>query len=77
MRLALCLVMVAMSLGADASAEELSLQPTIDKGLAALVKLQQPDGLLGEGAGISALAGMALLAGGLLRANRRKQALAA
>lgn len=39
-------------------------QPAIDRGLAALVKLQQPDGLIGEGAGISSLAGMAFLAGG-------------
>ncbi len=39
-------------------------QAVVDRGLAALVKLQQPDGLIGEGTGISALAGMALLAGG-------------
>ena len=42
----------------------LTLQPAIERGLASLVKLQQADGLIGEGAGISALAGMALLAGG-------------
>ncbi len=36
----------------------------VDRGLAALVKMQQTDGSFGEGSGISALAGMALLAGG-------------
>ncbi len=38
--------------------------PAISKGLQALIRQQRPDGLIGEGAGISALAGMALLAGG-------------
>jgi len=36
----------------------------VDRGLAALVKMQQADGSFGEGAGITALAGMALLSGG-------------
>jgi hypothetical protein len=39
--------------------------PAIERGLAALARLQQPDGHIGgEGAGITALAGMAFLAGG-------------
>ncbi len=42
----------------------LHLDAAVDKGLAALVKLQEPSGALGEGAGITALGGMALLAGG-------------
>ncbi len=46
------------------SAAVIDVQPAIDRGLAALVKLQQPDGQIGEINGISALAGMALLAGG-------------
>jgi hypothetical protein len=40
------------------------IQQAVERGLQALVKAQQADGLIGEGAGISALAGMALLAGG-------------
>ena len=50
--------------GSAFAADVLDTQPAIDRGLAALVKLQQPDGLIGEGAGISSLAGMAFLAGG-------------
>lgn len=36
----------------------------VDKGLAALLKLQQPNGSFDAGAGITALCGMALLSGG-------------
>lgn len=47
-------------------AEQVALTPdaVVEKGLAALVKLQQPDGSIGDGAGITGLSGMALLAGG-------------
>jgi hypothetical protein len=52
--------------GASAAAESITLTPesAIEKGLQALVKLQQADGSIGEGAGITALSGMALLSGG-------------
>lgn len=36
----------------------------VDRGLAALARLQQDDGSFGDGAGITALAGMAFLSGG-------------
>ena len=58
------LFFVSMAIGSTCAAEVVDTQPAIDRGLAALVKLQQPDGLIGEGAGISSLAGMAFLAGG-------------
>jgi len=47
-------------------AEQIALTPdaVVDRGLAALVSLQTPEGAIGEGAGITGLAGMALLAGG-------------
>lgn len=40
------------------------LGPAIAKGLEALARLQSEDGQIGQGAGITALAGMAFLAGG-------------
>ena len=58
------LFFVSMAIGSTCADEVVDTQPAIDRGLAALVKLQQPDGLIGEGAGISSLAGMAFLAGG-------------
>ncbi len=47
-------------------AEQIALTPdaVVDRGLAALVALQTPEGAIGEGAGMTGLAGMALLAGG-------------
>ena len=59
------LIALLCSLGAGVMpAATVDIHPVIDRGLAALVKMQQPDGLIGEGAGISALAGMALLSHG-------------
>lgn len=49
---------------AVAAPSTVQLEAAIDKGLAALVKLQDANGAIGEGAGITALGGMALLAGG-------------
>jgi len=43
----------------------------VDKGLAALVRLQAQDGSIGDGAGITSLGGMALLAGGHTPARGR------
>ena len=49
-----------------AQAQSVALTPdsVVEKGLAALVRLQSPDGSIGDGAGITGLAGMALLSGG-------------
>src|SRR5947209_210952 len=64
-RLAVCTV-VLLALARPAAAEAISLTPdaAIERGLAALVKMQQPNGAIGEGAGMTALCGMAFLAGG-------------
>ena len=51
-----------LTLGGSAIAEDAAVDAAVDRGLSALVKQQRPDGLIGEGAGISALAGLALLA---------------
>jgi hypothetical protein len=64
---AACLLALAAHAGEAAPAggpDIATLQPAIERGLAALVALQGPDGAIGEGAGITALAGMALLSGG-------------
>lgn len=58
-----CVLLLLVLAGAMPAAD-IDVQASVDRGLAALVKLQQPDGLIGEGAGISALAGMAFLSGG-------------
>lgn len=62
--LALCLLLGALAAGEAGPPEPVQLQNAIDRGLAALVKLQDPGGAMGEGAGITALGGMALLSGG-------------
>ncbi len=57
----LCLMtMVALAV------EDIAVTPdaVVERGLAGLVKLQQADGSIGDGAGITGLAGMALLSGG-------------
>ena len=61
-----CRWRLAAALGAFlvSGAEAVEVRQTIDYGMAALVQLQQPDGLIGESAGISAIAGMALLSHG-------------
>lgn len=60
-RLPLLLVLAALLVAGEAPV----VDPAVEKGLAALSRLQQPDGHIGgEGAGITALAGMAFLAGG-------------
>jgi hypothetical protein len=46
------------------AAEIVTPDSTVERGLAALLKLQQPDGSFDNGAGITSLCGMALLAGG-------------
>jgi hypothetical protein len=58
---AVCLLLLATLLPAG---DPPPLDPVVDKGLSALVKLQDASGAIGEGAGITALGGMALLAGG-------------
>ncbi len=50
--------------GADEAPIAITPDQVVDRGLAALVKAQQSDGSFSEGSGITALAGMALLAGG-------------
>lgn len=44
--------------------DQAQITAAVERGLATLVKLQGEDGAIGEGAGISALSGMALLSGG-------------
>ncbi|MCS6970618.1 MAG: terpene cyclase/mutase family protein [Planctomycetota bacterium] len=61
--LARCSALAAL-LAAVHAGEPAGWQQAIDRGLAALARLQQPDGAIGEGPGITALAGMAFLAGG-------------
>ncbi|MCK6489064.1 MAG: hypothetical protein L6R48_12160 [Planctomycetes bacterium] len=56
-------VVVAALLAAGLSASEAS-DIAIERGLPALVRMQRPDGSFGDGNAITALAGMALLAGG-------------
>jgi hypothetical protein len=61
------LVLLAAALrAADAPAAVTAVTPdqAVDRGLAALAKQQQPDGSYTEGAAVTALAGMAFLAGG-------------
>ncbi|MDA3961986.1 MAG: terpene cyclase/mutase family protein [Planctomycetota bacterium] len=63
------ILVLVMSLGTVSAAEapavdNAALDAGIARGLAALAKLQEPDGSVGQGAGITALAGMAFLAGG-------------
>lgn len=55
-----------LSSWAALQAEQIALTPdaVVDRGLAALVKLQSDDGSIGDGAGITGLSGMALLSGG-------------
>jgi len=57
---------LVIALTSAIAAEQVALTPdaVVEKGLAALVKMQLADGSIGEGAGISGLAGMALLSGG-------------
>jgi hypothetical protein len=67
--LCICLCMlgtlrVAPAADAPAVGEAVTPDKVVDKGLAALVKLQQPDGSFDNATGITALAGMALLSGG-------------
>ncbi len=58
--------MVVLLLMGGLAAEQTALTPdaVVERGLKTLVALQSPDGAMGDGAGITGLAGMALLAGG-------------
>lgn len=57
---------LVLALVSGLAAEQVALTPdaAVERGLAALVKLQDDSGAIGDGAGITALAGMALLSGG-------------
>lgn len=57
--LLLCWLAVAAAVAGEAGPDA-----AVERGLPALVRLQRPDGSFGEGNAITALAGMALLAGG-------------
>ena len=46
------------------AADDVPIQTAVEKGLKALIDLQGEDGSIGNGAGITSLSGMALLAGG-------------
>lgn len=61
-----CLLIAVASAGEDAPAppDMSAVDEAVGRGLAALVKLQTDEGAIGDGAGITALGGMALLAGG-------------
>lgn len=59
--LILCLVLPGTG---AAAAGDSALDSAVARGLAGLAGLQDPDGSIGNGAGITALAGMAFLAGG-------------
>ena len=48
----------------DAGGDISTPDKVVDKGIAALIRLQQPNGSFDAGAGITALCGMALLSGG-------------
>lgn len=61
---ALLLALCAGLAAGEAAPQPAQLQAAVDRGLAALVKLQDANGAIGEGAGITALGGMALLSGG-------------
>ena len=61
---ALMLLLLTALLRAGEAPSQAALDASIDKGLAALAKLQDANGAIGDGAGITALAGMAFLAGG-------------
>lgn len=61
---ALLLALCACLATGEAAPQPAQLQAAVDRGLAALVKLQDANGAIGEGAGITALGGMALLSGG-------------
>ncbi|HAT11634.1 MAG TPA: hypothetical protein DCS97_13810, partial [Planctomycetes bacterium] len=62
---AILLVLALLSLlRAGDAPNQAALDASIDKGLAALAKLQDAEGAIGDGAGITALAGMAFLSGG-------------
>ncbi len=56
----ICCLLLLISL----QAEDRSLQDAVEKGLVSLVKMQTGDGSIGNGAGITSLAGMAFLSGG-------------
>jgi hypothetical protein len=64
--ISLSIAAVAGDAPAPAPAAPVAVTPdqVVDRGLAALVKLQQNDGSFSEGAAVTALAGMAFLAGG-------------
>lgn len=57
-------ISVILLLAVSLSAGEPDLDRTVERGVAALLRLQQPDGSFGETNAYTALAGMALLAGG-------------
>jgi hypothetical protein len=61
-----CLLVLVLGLAAQLPAvvEESTLDASVSRGLAALAQLQEPDGSIGQGAGITALAGMDFLSGG-------------
>ena len=59
----LCALVLTVPLSLSA-VDEAQLDQAVTKGLAALAELQGEDGSIGQGAGITALAGMAFLAGG-------------
>lgn len=64
MRRPLLPLLLLLAAGAIRAGEPPLLDQAVTRGLAALVRMQSADGQIGEGAGITALAGMALLAGG-------------
>jgi hypothetical protein len=63
--LAACLGIAAFATGGDAAPAAIATpDQVVDRGMKALLKLQQPDGSFDSAAGITSLCGMALLSGG-------------
>lgn len=62
--LAWAMVFNAQTYAGEAGGDIATPDKVVDKGIAALLRLQQPNGSFDAGAGITALCGMALLSGG-------------